>query len=131
MDQFINSSIYTLGTVVYNLANNNLANFRETSLTRVLKDCISGNSKNAICATVSPFLINYEEILTTLQFASQAKFIRVNTTANVRIEIKEMKNQLYKIASQKNNLSVNNKLNQNNISQGKILKFLLYILKIF
>jgi len=106
--KFINSSIYHLGTVVYNLANHHHVNFRETSLTRVLKDCLHGNSKNAICATVSPFLVNYEETLTTLQFASQAKYIKVNTTANVLIEIKNMKDQLYNIASQKTIISNNN-----------------------
>lgn len=111
--KYINSSIYHLGSVVYNLANN-LAhvNFRETSLTRVLKECLCGNSKNSICATVSPFLMNYEETLTTLQFASQAKFIRVNTTVNIQYEIKNMKDQLYNMVnnSQKGNLLMNSNL---------------------
>lgn len=120
--KYINSSIYHLGTVVYNLANQNHVNFRETSLTRILKDCLCGNSKNAICATVSPFLVNYEETITTLQFASQAKLIKVNATANVQHEIKTMKDQLYNIVnnSQKSNL-VSNKLSfiTNNSNKGQ------------
>lgn len=107
--KYINSSIYHLGTVVYNLANNNHVNFRETSLTRVLKECISGNSKNSICATVSPFLVNYEETLTTLQFASQAKYIKISATRNVQHEIKEVKDQLYNMVNHnKNKALINN-----------------------
>lgn len=97
--KYINISIYHLGTVVFNLAHNNHVNFRDSSLTRVLKDSLTKNTKCSIIATVSPFLMNYEETLTTLQFASLAKTIKVSVTANVTLEMKNLKDNLNTILS--------------------------------
>lgn len=96
--KFINSSLYHLGSVIKSLANNpKEATFRSSSLTRILQDCISGNSKTSICATVSPFYLNYDETLTTLQFASRAVKISIQASVNERIEVKNFKESIQKL----------------------------------
>lgn len=105
--KYINSSLYHLGSVIKSLANNpKEASFRSSSLTRILQDCISGNSKTSICATISPFSMNYDETLTTLQFASRAVKIKLNTSINENIDLnKNKKSQV------KKGLNINNYFN--------------------
>lgn len=99
--KFINSSLYQLGSVISCLANNpKEASFRSSNLTRILQDCLSGNSKTSICATISPFLLNYDETLTTLQFANRAIKISNLTSVNEKIEIKALKESVQKIINQ-------------------------------
>jgi hypothetical protein len=91
----INMSISALGNVINSLANNkNLQHvpFRSSKLTRLLTECLGGNSKTAICACVSPFLLNYDETLTTLQFASRAIKIRVDPHINEKVDNRKVQN---------------------------------------
>ena len=56
---------------------------------RLLKDSLGGNSKTAMIATVSPSIAHYEETLSTLRYASQARSIvnraRVNEDPNAKL----------------------------------------------
>ena len=56
---------------------------------RLLKDSLGGNSKTAMIATVSPSIAHYEETLSTLRYASQARCIvnraRVNEDPNAKL----------------------------------------------
>jgi hypothetical protein len=52
--------------------------FRDSVLTWILKDSLGGNSKTYMLATVSPSALNYNESLSTLRYAHNAKQI-VNT----------------------------------------------------
>jgi hypothetical protein len=52
--------------------------FRDSVLTWILKESLGGNSKTYMIATISPSEVNYNETLSTLRYASNAKQI-VNT----------------------------------------------------
>jgi hypothetical protein len=117
----INKSISALGNCINALASNvkdNHVPFRDSKLTRILTECLGGNSKTAICACISPFLMNYDESLTTLQCASRAIKIKVNPLVNERIEMKKIKEKLNEIINIKNSemlLKQNNQLGKNKL----------------
>jgi len=110
----INKSISALGNCINALANNSKEQhvpFRDSKLTRILTECLGGNSKTAICACISPFLMNYDESLTTLQCASRAIKIKVNPLINERIEMKKIKEKLTEMINIKNSEAL---IKQNN-----------------
>ncbi|XP_062375171.1 kinesin heavy chain [Sardina pilchardus] len=49
--------------------------YRESKLTRVLRDCLGGNCRMSLIVTVSPHLSSVTETLSSLQFASRAMAI--------------------------------------------------------
>ena len=55
----------------------NRARFRNSKLTLLLINALTGNSKTCLLATVSPALVNLDESLVTLNFASTVKTIKV------------------------------------------------------
>ncbi len=54
--------------------------YRDSVLTWLLKDSLGGNSKTAMVACISP--TDYEETLSTLRYADQAKRIRIKAKVN-------------------------------------------------
>ena len=56
--------------------------FRDSVLTWILKESLGGNSKTYMVATVSPSAINYNESLSTLRYAFNAKQIVNNVKVN-------------------------------------------------
>jgi kinesin family member 18/19 len=59
-------------------------NFRDSKLTRLLKDSLGGNTRTAMIAHVSPSSASFEESLNTLKWAHRARSI----TSEVRISWK-------------------------------------------
>jgi hypothetical protein len=57
--------------------------YRDSVLTWLLKDSLGGNSKTAMVACISPSASDYDETLSTLRYADQAKRIRTRATANI------------------------------------------------
>lgn len=55
--------------------------YRDSVLTWLLKDSLGGNSKTAMVACIAP--VDYDETLSTLRYADQAKKIRTRATANI------------------------------------------------
>jgi hypothetical protein len=49
--------------------------YRDSKLTRLLQDSLGGNAKTIMIATVSPSYYNYDETVSTLKYASRAKYI--------------------------------------------------------
>ena len=49
--------------------------YRDSKLTRLLQDSLGGNSKTVMIATISPSYYNFDETLSTLKYASRAKYI--------------------------------------------------------
>lgn len=47
--------------------------YRDSVLTKLLKNALGGNSKTIMIAALSPADINYEETLSTLRFGEAAK----------------------------------------------------------
>ena len=56
--------------------------YRDSKLTRLLQDSLGGNTKTIMIAAISPASDNYEETLSTLRYASRAKFIQNKPTIN-------------------------------------------------
>jgi hypothetical protein len=86
----INKSLTTLGRVIAALADpktsrpgkksKDVVPFRDSILTWLLKDSLGGNSKTAMIACVAPS--DYDETLSTLRYADQAKRIRTRAIRN-------------------------------------------------
>ncbi|KAG7331806.1 hypothetical protein KOW79_005775 [Hemibagrus wyckioides] len=74
----INLSLSALGNVVSALADGRGAHvpYRDSKLTRLLRDSLGGNAKTVMVATLGPASFNYEETLTTLRYANRAKNIK-------------------------------------------------------
>ncbi|KAG6873983.1 hypothetical protein C0995_007939 [Termitomyces sp. Mi166 len=106
----INKSLTTLGKVISALAMASQADhgkkgkkgkaeefipYRDSVLTWLLKDSLGGNSKTAMIAAISP--ADYEETLSTLRYADQAKKIKnkavVNEDPNAKL-VRELKEEL-------------------------------------
>jgi hypothetical protein len=89
----INKSLTTLGRVIAALADRaarhgkaggrrvrDVVPYRDSVLTWLLKDSLGGNSKTAMVACIAP--ADYEETLSTLRYADQAKRIRTRASVN-------------------------------------------------
>lgn len=86
----INKSLTTLGRVIAALAdpkqhrpgkrNKDIVPYRDSILTWLLKDSLGGNSKTAMIACIGPS--DYDETLSTLRYADQAKRIRTRAVVN-------------------------------------------------
>uniref|UniRef100_A0ABM5FA84 StAR-related lipid transfer protein 9 isoform X1 n=1 Tax=Pogona vitticeps TaxID=103695 RepID=A0ABM5FA84_9SAUR len=71
--------------------------YRDSVLTWLLKDSLGGNSKTIMIATISPASSCYNETMSTLRYASNAKNIinkpRINEDANVKL-IRELREEI-------------------------------------
>ncbi|PHH63439.1 hypothetical protein CDD81_5818 [Ophiocordyceps australis] len=85
----INKSLTTLGRVIAALADpqqrrpgkrKDVVPYRDSILTWLLKDSLGGNSKTAMIACIAP--ADYQETLSTLRYADQAKRIRTRAVVN-------------------------------------------------
>ena len=89
----INKSLTTLGRVIAALADpknirsqssnrrsKDVVPYRDSILTWLLKDSLGGNSKTAMIACIAP--ADYDETLSTLRYADQAKRIRTKAIVN-------------------------------------------------
>ncbi|KAL5988374.1 Kinesin-like protein KIN-8B [Asimina triloba] len=57
--------------------------YRNSKLTRILKDGLSGNSRTIMVATISPADIQYHHTLNTLKYADRAKEIKTHIQKNI------------------------------------------------
>ena len=92
----INKSISALGNCVQALAEKKPAShvpFRDSKLTRLLTQRLSGNSDIAVLACISSSPLYYEESLSTLLFASRAMNLRTAPTLNERIDARMDENE--------------------------------------
>jgi hypothetical protein len=82
----INKSLLTLGRVVTALVDK-LAHvpYRDSKLTRLLRDALGGKSKTCILATVGPSVASVEETVATAEYASRARSVRCKPEVNRRV----------------------------------------------
>ena len=121
----INKSLTTLGRVIAALAdpkhsrpgagkrNKDIVPYRDSILTWLLKDSLGGNSKTAMIACISP--ADYEETLSTLRYADQAKRIRTRAKVNQdHVSAAERDAQIQNMAEQIRHLEL-----QLSLSEGR------------
>ena len=81
----INKSLLALGKCINLIVTQNkkFIPFRESKLTRILQEPLSGNGRIVMIATVSPAILNFDETMFTLQFANRAKNMKIHIKKNV------------------------------------------------
>eukprot|EP00930_Biecheleria_cincta_P068804 TRINITY_DN5662_c0_g4_i1.p1 TRINITY_DN5662_c0_g4~~TRINITY_DN5662_c0_g4_i1.p1 ORF type:complete len:866 (+),score=155.76 TRINITY_DN5662_c0_g4_i1:60-2657(+) len=80
----INRSLLALGNCINALASGSpFVPFRDSKLTRLLKDSLGGNCRTVMVANISPSHLSYEDTLNTLKYANRAKNIRVTAKQNM------------------------------------------------
>ncbi len=93
----INKSLVALGRVITALVDKSAhVPYRDSKLTRLLRDALGGRCKTCIMATVSPASHSVEETLSTLEYAHRAKNIKNKPLMNGKIPksvfMKELQN---------------------------------------
>ncbi|KAH0626949.1 hypothetical protein JD844_002267 [Phrynosoma platyrhinos] len=83
----INRSLLALINVINSLADakskKNHIPYRNSKLTRLLKDSIGGNCRTIMIAAISPSALSYEDTYNTLKYANRAKEIKLLLKSNV------------------------------------------------
>ena len=117
----INKSLLTLGNCINALAEKNKKGsktyipYRDSKLTRLLKDSLGGNSRTVMIANISPFIYNFDDTYNTLKYAERAKSIKTRVKLNIVGNNKY--NDFIRIIKHLNNKLSKNQLNfcNNNI----------------
>ncbi|NXM89948.1 KI18A protein, partial [Oenanthe oenanthe] len=82
----INRSLLALGNVINALADPKSKRhipYRNSKLTRLLKDSLGGNCRTVMIAAVSPSSLFYDDTYNTLKYANRAKDIKSSLKSNV------------------------------------------------
>ncbi|KAK5983449.1 Kinesin motor domain-containing protein [Trichostrongylus colubriformis] len=98
----INQSLLTLGRVITALTTSAPhVPYRESKLTRLLQDSLGGSTITSIIATLSPASTNYEESISTLEYAARAKSIKNHPECNQKLSrralLKEYNEEIEKL----------------------------------
>jgi hypothetical protein len=82
----INRSLLALGNCINALGSGytegKYVPYRDSKLTRLLKDSLGGNCKTIMISNVSPSTLSYEDTFNTLQYANRAKNIKTKVRHN-------------------------------------------------
>lgn len=138
----INKSLLALGNCINALceqtkmgpiaAKNQHIPYRDSKLTRLLKDSLGGNCRTVMIANISPAFTAYEDTLNTLKYADRAKQIKTIVKRNVlNVEfhisnytkiINQLRDEIINLRGQlQNNNNGGGSVKQNNLSQGLAL----------
>ena len=116
----INKSLLTLGNCINALSGKSekgskiYVPYRDSKLTRLLKDSLGGNSRTVMIANISPFIYNFDDTYNTLRYAERAKCIKTKVKLNV-LEKNQVTNYFDMIQKLKNKINIlQNQLNSNN-----------------
>jgi len=125
----INLSLMSLGKVINCLTSGNgeYIPYKDSKLTRILKDSLGGNFKTTLIVTCSPHAYNIDETVGTLNFAKRAKKIKNLIKANIKKsseeleqlicllqqELKKAKDEIISLKSQSGNQKITTNLNTN------------------
>ncbi|UJR14088.1 hypothetical protein I4U23_001084 [Adineta vaga] len=115
----INRSLLALGNCINALSekgNTKYVNYRDSKLTRILKDSLGGNSRTLMIAHISPASIHFEESRNTLNYADRAKYIKTKIRRNVvdvsyhiaqyKQIIQDLRNQVQLLREQRDDLEM-------------------------
>ena len=85
----INKSLLALANCINALADKtkklSFIPFRDSKLTRILKDSLGGNSQTVMLVTISPASSQFEETVNTLKYANRAKNISTRPVENKKL----------------------------------------------
>jgi len=99
----INKSLLALGNCINVLSNNKRQGayipYRDSKLTRLLKDSLGGNSITCMIACISPSSVAREETVNTLKYASRARNIKKKISKNIT-EIRTIPKKYQKMISE-------------------------------
>ncbi|XP_014477825.1 PREDICTED: kinesin-like protein KIF18A [Dinoponera quadriceps] len=108
----INKSLLALGNCINNLADGiKHIPYRDSKLTRLLKDSLGGNCHTVMIANIGPSSFTYEDTYNTLRYANRTKKIKSYAKKNVSCEthiagyIKIVEEQKKEIAALKSRLA--------------------------
>uniref|UniRef100_A0A6V7I6L9 Kinesin motor domain-containing protein n=1 Tax=Bracon brevicornis TaxID=1563983 RepID=A0A6V7I6L9_9HYME len=80
----INKSLLALGNCINNLADGvKHIPYRDSKLTRLLKDSLGGNCRTVMIANIGPSSLSFEDTYNTLRYANRAKKIKTNIKKNI------------------------------------------------
>lgn len=82
--------------------------YRDSKLTRLLKDSLAGKSKTLMLCNIAPGSLMFEETLNTLKYANRAKEIKINVQENkqvVELHIAEYKGIIEELRKEIDDLS--------------------------
>lgn len=95
--QYINKSLSALGDVMEALdSKSKHVPYRNSKLTFLLQDCLGGNARTMMIATICPTDIHMDETLFTLQFATRVRSIALGSTAKKNVDHKNLEEQYRK-----------------------------------
>ena len=135
----INRSLLALGNCINALGEKgnkgNFVPYRDSKLTRLLKDSLGGNCRTVMIANISPAESSFEETLNTLKYANRAKNIKTQVKRNVlnvnyhiseyvelinnlRSEIQVLKNQIEVNPTPSDNHNADGSLNEPTLDAG-------------
>ena len=124
----INKSLLTLGNCINALSEKNEKGnkiyipYRDSKLTRLLKDSLGGNSRTIMIANISPFIYNFDDTYNTLKYAERAKCIKTKVKLNI-LEKNQVNNYLDTIKDLQNKIVfLQNQLNYKNINNYNLSK---------
>ena len=101
----INKSLLTLGRVITALVEGQVhVPYRDSKLTRLLRDSLGGKTKTCIIATIAPTVQCQEETMSTLDYAHRAKNIKNKPEVNQKISktthLKELAVEIARLKSE-------------------------------
>ena len=85
----INKSLLALGNCINALHENNTSGknnyvpYRDSKLTRLLKDSLGGNCQTVMIANIGPSIKHFEDTHNTLKYANRAKNIKTSAQRNI------------------------------------------------
>ncbi|OTF79817.1 kinesin-like protein KIF11-like protein, partial [Euroglyphus maynei] len=90
----INKSLLTLGRVITSLVEKSShIPYRDSKLTRLLQDSLGGKTKTSIIATISPCHDDFDDTISTLDYAQRAKKITNKPEMNLKMSKKTLINE--------------------------------------
>ena len=109
----INLSLSTLGNVIHSLTSKDSSvhiPYRDSKLTRILKESLGGNYKTYLIVTCSPHSFNLDEIISSLNFAKRVKTIKNKYKINIKYSYEELQDLVDKLNERLN--SAHNQINK-------------------
>ncbi|KAM8972299.1 kinesin-like protein KIF7 [Pelodytes ibericus] len=99
----INTGLLALGNVISALGDPKRKTthipYRDSKITRILKDSLGGNAKTVMIACISPSASDFDETLNTLNYAGRAQNIKNKATVNCKKDVDRVESLQHQIKS--------------------------------